>query len=132
MTANTANSFSRWLDSKPERWTLLNIVLLTMALFLLGPGSWVARALVYGAVLIVLAWRSSLVLMEAREQGNSILSAAMRSLSGFGLIGLCGATAVFAVEYSSGPMFALTCVLFGFQLYFFRLFSERDGGAHNN
>ena len=130
MTANSMETFSRWLESKPERWTLLNIVMLTVVLILLGPDSWVARILSYGAVCAVLAWRLLLAWNEARALGLSLFAAAARGVSGFGLVVLCAATAVFANEYSEGLMFPLACILFGFQLYFFRLFSEKDGTPH--
>lgn len=123
-------SLSRWLEQRPERWALLNVILLTVLLVLLGPGSWLGRILGYSALIILVAWRVYAALTEARASGLGMAAAMTQGVTTFGYIAVCAATIVFGLEYAQGIEATLAFVLFAFQLYFFRLFSEPEQRTH--
>ncbi len=112
------------MDRKPERWALLNAVLLTAVLVLLGPGSWLGRLLGYPALLLIAAWQLRVSWLAARAEGLKPLAAAARGLTTFGYLAVTAATIVFGLEYADPLEATIAFVLFGFQLYFFRAFAE--------
>ena len=124
MAGSALFSLGNWLEHKTERWSVLNIVMLTILLVFLGPDSWLARILGYGAVLAVGAWRLSLAWESLnRDEELKLANLIARWIPALGMMGICLATAAFALEFADKLMSGLAWILFAFQLYFFRLFS---------
>jgi hypothetical protein len=112
------------MDRKPERWALLNVVLLTAVLVLLGPHTWLGRLLGYSALLLIVGWQFRVAWAAARVEGLTLVAAITRGLTTIGYLAVCAATIVFANEYAEHLEATIAFVLYGFQIYFFRSFTE--------